>query len=859
MTEECKPNESGMIACKESPSTVDQILAFEKATPQLAVACRNSSNDCVVSGPLSQLDHFEQICKIKPIKARRLEVPYGFHSPAMDPIVKRLEELGRSVTWFNPSIPIASNVHGRLLQPRDCQSNYFAMQSRQSVRFTDMVESIGADGGFSNSICVEIGPHPTVATLLKSITASNPCPCYPALRKDVDAWSSLNAMLSQFFLVKDDIRWREVFTDCQPATTNLPGYPLGGTDFQVAFSEPLSKSHDMIAPTYSETGFNLLPRVNLTESSGDSLVFETTSTILGALISGHIVGGTAICPASVYHELVVEAAQVVTTTVQDHVWMVSNMNFAHPLIYDPLSPTQTILLHLKKTGKDEFGARITSNEAESIQETAYFTATVLMLNTATTKPRRMREAAMVKRQSFYFTASSDHSTFRTRVLYERMFRRVVRYSKEYHTLKELHVSSSNMEGYGSFKLPKGLPTKNHIVPPAFTDTLLHAAGFIANLSVESEEICICSRVEFVQILYKDLDFGEPFTIYCNLFDDVQGSIFADAFVLDSAGHTIALCCGMEFKKLRLRTFQKAIQPAIKPEVLRVESFGMFPNSRRTATPPSAGAKTPKTADEEDKDIRRTIINIVTEACGFSEQDITQAPSLGAIGIDSLMQIEIASALKQAFPLSAIDQDTVAACDTIQSLEENIVSSVSARYPVRHDHRARSTTSGYKSPVNGHPNGRASTREAFSQNGHNSGLHHSGGDSPTTGLSNGSSATLGASLANGYGIRSHGSGVGTPVSGLQNEGLKPSSNPSAIKPSAVHISKNQKAPLFCFHDGSGQGNLYRRLGELNRTLYAFSDPDFATNNLRPSSLTQMAERYAATFSQSEAQSFILGGK
>ena len=76
ITEHCGLNESGMIACKVSPSAVDQILAFEKVTPELAVACRNSNNDCVVSGPLDQLNHFKQICEIKPIKARMLEVPF---------------------------------------------------------------------------------------------------------------------------------------------------------------------------------------------------------------------------------------------------------------------------------------------------------------------------------------------------------------------------------------------------------------------------------------------------------------------------------------------------------------------------------------------------------------------------------------------------------------------------------------------------------------------------------------------------------------------------------------------------------------------------------------------------------------
>ncbi|KAK4695818.1 hypothetical protein P7C71_g1996, partial [Lecanoromycetidae sp. Uapishka_2] len=46
--------------------------------------------------------------------------------------------------------------------------------------------------------------------------------------------------------------------------------------------------------------------------------------------------------------------------------------------------------------------------------------------------------------------------------------------------------------------------------------------------------------------------------------------------------------------------------------------------------------------------------------------------------------------------------------------------------------------------------------------------------------------------------------------------------------------------------------------MERTLYAFSDPDLATDNLRPLTLRQMASRYAATISNLDSPSVILCG-
>ncbi|KAL9027890.1 MAG: hypothetical protein Q9180_007258, partial [Flavoplaca navasiana] len=386
-------------------------------------------------------------------------------------------------------------------------------------------------------------------------------------------------------------------------------------------------------------------------------------------------------------------------------------------------------------------------------------------------------------------------------------------------------------GYGSFKLPHGSTTKSYIVPPVFTDTLLHTAGFIANLSVEPEEICICTRANTVEILYENLDFGDTFTIYCHLFDDIQGAIVADAFVLDSSGQTIALCCGMEFKKLRLELFRKSLELAIKPKLPVTEVFEKTSSGGTTVIPSPTGAVTPKVVDDNVQDIRRSIIKTLSETSGFSEQELTHASSLGDLGIDSLMQIEIASALKQAFPGSSIDQDTIATCETVQGLEDSIIQKTNTGTPA---------STGI--PVtNGNGTSTPSRRHR----------------SILSGLPNGSSSLPGSPMVNGHSTPYTRSRSSTLANGIPNGASHYSTSPCG--PSLLNSARNEKAiPLFCFHDGSGQGSLYSRISDLDRALYAFSDPDFATTNLRPQSVGEMAERYAATFSKAETPAVVLGG-
>ena len=810
MANECTPGRTGMLACKASSSTIEDILQSEEGTASLEVACRNSKNDCVVSGPLESLSAFENTCRGRNIKAKQLDVPCGYHSSAMDSITEPLKALGDSVKWQKPIIPVGSGVHGRLFDTEDFTSDYFAMHARQPVRFSDVIEDIDAAGGFRDAQCLEIGPHPTVSTLVHSILASKTDPPIPALKKGQDAWLSISPMLSQLFRIKDDINWREVFASSQATMTSLPGYPLNGSEFLVPYHEESKGSIEQFV-AFNDTGFKLLPRLASAPSTTGLFQFETTTGILGSLISGHDVGGTPICPASVYHEVAMEAAQTALSLPKDHILVMGNMRFANPLTHRTPSDTQTVQVQLHKSeASNSAEIEILVEKAPDSKPISCASATISVQDENDIELRWVREAALVKRQSFYFNNTSKHSTFQTKLLYENIFSRVVRYSKEYQTLIELSVSSSSLEGIGTFELPSNSHTESCIISPAFTDTLLHTAGFIANLSIKPTEICICSHVESIEILYDDIDPSQTFTIYSHLFDASKSSLLADAIVLNSAGRAVAVARGMEFKRLQLNSFQRLIQssttPVSKPvaplEPLVAMTSEPSLTGENTLVSSPNGVGTPKSSESNHDGIRRAISGIFSNACGFSEDELDYSKSLDALGIDSLMQIEITGKLKQAFPQSALADDTVAECDTIQELEDTLVSQLGSKDS---DSSLELRVPSPKSHATGLPNGTAKGEQS--------------------------------------------------VEAYDKENKRTETNPVPLN---IRLNDG-KTPLFCFHDGSGQVSMYKKLRNPDRNLYGFFDPDYATNNTRPTSLNQMAARYAALISKSESRSLILCGK
>ncbi|KAK3680584.1 thioesterase domain-containing protein, partial [Podospora appendiculata] len=671
----------------------------------------NGVADCVVGGPLDEIDIFQQDCKARKVRTKILDVPYAFHTAAMDPILEPLRELGQSVAFGRPAIPVMSNVHGRLLEDDDLTGDYFALHARQPVRFADGLLSLqrGDAKALDGALFLEIGPQPTTLPMLRSSVTSESCTYLGTLKKGQDAWTSISETLAAISLLKTPraVNWREVFAGSLARVTSLPGHGLEGSKFMIPFKES-RPAVDTVAvePCTPEpevesrikTGFKLLPWLNPNASSNGEVVLETELAILEPLISGHDVGGSPICPASVFHELAVEAAQTVLAPPDTQVLVVNGFSFASPLVYLPSQESNIVMVRIRKHESSGADFKITSRSTGDLNEMVHCSGSVSMQALHTNASHWIKDEALVARQSRYFSGVGANyvSSFRTKVLYESIFTRVVKYSPEYRSLVYLNVADSNLEGIGSFEIPFASQT-GYITHPVFTDTLLHAAGFVANLAVRSDEIGICSRVGSLEIAYRDLDYSDSFTIYCSLLQ-TRGAILADTIASNSAGKVVAVVRGMEFKRLRLSTFQQALSrksalagadpqppPSPPPEKLHLAT-GLD-------TPPTSGGVVNSPIDalapEEDAalhatQIRQALKNIVVEVGGFAEHDIDSSytKSLDELGIDSLMQIEIVSKLARTFPnqTNTINHHALAECETLEALEDMLSSLLAVQLP-----------------------------------------------------------------------------------------------------------------------------------------------------------------------------------
>ncbi|KAI9672396.1 MAG: Type I Iterative PKS [Caeruleum heppii] len=897
MAKLCKTESSGMIAVNLNAVRVEEILESDSATfGQLSVACRNSNTDCVVAGPLVQVDALEKFLKTNLYKATKLRVPFGYHSACMNPIQEPLTRFASSIKLAAPVIPIGSNALGRMLTTADLVPDYFATHARSPVLFYNELQAIDQHSMTEASLFLEIGPHPTTLPMVRSTLASSENTYLASMHKTKNAWLGLCDALGEMFLRGISVDWRRVYDGCDVHVMDLPSYPFTKNEFRVAHKEPAAALDDVAAAEAdSAMRFSLLSSQQPATTVDGFPIYETKLSSLATYIVGHAVGGIALCPASVYYEMVLEAAQISIGPDKDHVFAVEDINFPSPLLYDPQSPERIVRVTMERSlDTTNIDFAILSYETDAKDGTVHCTGSIETRSTRAMREKFARKTALVQRQEHQLLSADkrDFDTFRTRILYETIFSRVVKYSKGYQSISSISISAAGSEGYGTFQLPDLLKAPTCIVQPVFADTLLHAAGFLANSSVDASEVCICGQVESVKMLYDDINFDDTFRVFCSTMSCIEGTILADAYAVDPSGRVMAAIKGMHFKRLRLQSFKVHLEGLVR----KMKGITNPPPRLNTAVTtaqmtPASSSAFPTTSMMDTQDSAGIIARAIAEACGIPMSAIEADKDLEELGVDSLMLIEIAESLKLRFSNQSLDSQALLACRTQRDFERSIGSNmgtqstqtakVTQSLASDDDDDDSSTITSDSSPASAFRRVDFEMTRVRQLLGAVSGVSETQIESTSMLESLGLDSLMSIEFLESF-RKEHGFEISTEdfrecrtVEDLErleahmDQKLQPPAPVNDMKsitlglhkqtlPLSLQQSTSRATPLYLVHDGSGLCNMYSRLHSLNRAVHGFFNPGLLEAREAAPTLVDMATRYAALMDASGVKSVILGG-
>ncbi|MFF3248808.1 type I polyketide synthase [Streptomyces sp. NPDC002870] len=234
------PPGGAMVSLQAAEAEVVPLLAG--LGDRVSIAAVNGPQATVIAGDedsvLTIADHFRDQGR----KISCLRVSHAFHSPRMDPMLDDLRATARELTYRQPTVPIVSNVTGRLATADElCSPDYWVRHARQAVRFADGVRSL-AERNVTRLL--EIGPDGTLTAMAAACLPDGDSLLTPVLRKDTPEDASLLTAIGKLHVAGARLDWAAILPGAR--RVELPTYAFQRTRYwltaQAAADEPGSQS-----------------------------------------------------------------------------------------------------------------------------------------------------------------------------------------------------------------------------------------------------------------------------------------------------------------------------------------------------------------------------------------------------------------------------------------------------------------------------------------------------------------------------------------------------------------------------------------------------------------------------------------
>lgn len=660
-----------MLAVNIGAAEMKQMIASDVAYVGLEISCDNSHTDCVVGGPNAQLQALKASLDTRKIRSKTLDVPMAYHTISMDPILEELTNVAKTIKISPPKLPVVSNVFGRMVQPGEkaFTSEYFALHCRQTVAFTAGMTTL-CEGEKRGEISrwIEIGPHPSLLQMISSMVKKSTTDLLPSLKKGTTASEAIAKLLAHFYQKATGIDWRKAF-EKESTLVTIPALPFSQHEFGVAYQhEEARRTSD--APEQSSDFRSLHPFlatfVQRPSQANSEAIFETPISVLKEYILGHLVCEHALCPASVYHEIALAAFSL---AFKEHdgnktIRTLANVVYSAPLLYSENS--KDIIRVTIKPGSGD-------HSSYSFTVASYQTGSDPRLQTTHCQGRlKIRSQAhaqkyekavpLVERQKARFSRMDQFSTqvFLRKAMYEKVFTRVVIYSGLYQMVQSIRIDQDEAIAVCRFPNAKGdIPGARTIL----MDVLLHVAGFVANLNIDNDDVCICKEVKSAT-LARDFPFTDAeFHVYCsNIEVATNNMVMADAYAVDSQG-VIAVFKGMAFQRIKLTRMAQALRLTAAKSSPAPPSAPLMPKTAKLMSISSTSSTPSEPSIPSSSEIRE----IIAKTCNLEVVEITARTELQSLGFDSLMIIELVSGLSSQLRIS-IDMSALQECETVDDVE-----------------------------------------------------------------------------------------------------------------------------------------------------------------------------------------------
>ncbi|ENH68137.1 Aflatoxin biosynthesis polyketide synthase [Fusarium oxysporum f. sp. cubense race 1] len=650
LDKKCTAYTHGMVAVKAAADDLRQQISSDL---KVEIACVNGTEDTVLSGPNADIESLCGKLTQAGYKLHKLEIPFAFHSSQVDPILDDLEELASQVEFHEPKLPIVSPLLRTLLTGDTLGPQYIRRHCRETVDFLGAIKMAEAQGIMDRTgMCIEIGAHPILTRMVKSIIGQE-FRCLASLRRKEDHFKTLADSLCALHLAGFSVNWDEYHRDFASSRNvlQLPKYSWQLANYWM---------HDSV--------HNVIEQVHGDKRSSITVESDMHDASLLTIAQNHRVNGLTMAPSTLFADIAFTLAKHLIQNhgldAQTNLPSINNMAVEKALIVGETGP-QLFRASLDMDWTSMHGSvRIFSVNASGKQTTLHAVCDVAVENPSSHRESWQSHAYLIQRGITQLVKGAGDGTAHTmrRGLLYKIFSNSVQYGSAFQGIEQVWFDSEGLEGTGKVFMPSGKDT--FALNPYCCDSLGHITGFIMNCS---DSLDLDDHV-YINHGWRSLRLVEPYQcdvqyqtyVKMQALGSDDSTYSGDVHVLRD-GRIIGICGGVTFKKVARKVLEMLLpKPSgAKAKSAAVKHTATEPVRHAVLTPPSTtghsvGTVSPPEPTEpavgSSSGLIQKALEIIADEIGVDMSQLTDSILLADLGVDSLMSLTILGNFREELDL-----------------------------------------------------------------------------------------------------------------------------------------------------------------------------------------------------------------
>ncbi|GHS82286.1 polyketide synthase [Pseudomonas sp. PAGU 2196] len=288
-----------MTAVGLSGEAAGELITELKLDGRLVVAGENSARGATLAGEVDALTLLEETLAERQVFARRLDLDYAFHSPAMNPIEQAVIDDLAHIRPRATQIPFYSTVVGGELDGERLGNHYWWQNIRFPVLFQGALDALVRNG---HNLFVEIGPHAILRSYVTDVLnqCEQPGQVVGTLKRNDHSPLLLERTVARLLIAGVEPQWATRFP-VAGRQVRLPNYAWQRDHFSLPVS---AESHSPLnrKRVHPLLGYPVVDQPLTWENRLDTQLFPT--------LADHKVGESVLFPGAGFTELALAAAQL---------------------------------------------------------------------------------------------------------------------------------------------------------------------------------------------------------------------------------------------------------------------------------------------------------------------------------------------------------------------------------------------------------------------------------------------------------------------------------------------------------------------------------------------------------------------